>query len=52
MKDQLNVMSKFLALGLSLEDVIAKSTLERRPGSSSARTWGTCRWAPRRTSRC
>ena len=26
MKDQLNVMSKFLALGLSLEDVIAKST--------------------------
>jgi dihydroorotase len=27
MKDQLNVMSKFLALGLSLEDVIAKSTL-------------------------
>ena len=25
MKDQLNVMSKFLALGLSLEDVIAKS---------------------------
>jgi dihydroorotase len=27
MKDQLNVMSKFLALGLSLEDVIARSTL-------------------------
>ncbi len=27
MKDQLNVMSKFLALGLPLEDVIAKSTL-------------------------
>jgi dihydroorotase len=27
MKDLLNVMSKFLALGLSLEDVIAKSTL-------------------------
>ena len=26
MKDQLNVMSKFLALGLSLEDVIARST--------------------------
>jgi dihydroorotase len=26
MKDQLNVMSKLLALGLSLEDVIAKST--------------------------
>jgi len=26
MKDQLNVMSKFLALGLSLEDVIAQST--------------------------
>jgi dihydroorotase len=26
MKDELNVMSKFLALGLSLEDVIAKST--------------------------
>ena len=26
MKDMLNVMSKFLALGLSLEDVIAKST--------------------------
>jgi dihydroorotase len=27
MKDQLNVMSKFLALGLSLEDVVARSTL-------------------------
>jgi dihydroorotase len=27
MKDQLNVMSKFLALGLSLEEVIARSTL-------------------------
>jgi dihydroorotase len=26
MKDQLNVMSKFIALGLSLEDVIARST--------------------------
>jgi dihydroorotase len=26
MKDQLNVMTKFLALGLSLEDVIARST--------------------------
>jgi dihydroorotase len=26
MKDQLNVMSKFLALGLTLEDVIARST--------------------------
>jgi dihydroorotase len=26
MKDQLNVMSKFLALGLSMEDVVAKST--------------------------
>jgi dihydroorotase len=26
MKDQLNVMSKFLALGLSIEDVIARST--------------------------
>ncbi|HEX9187801.1 MAG TPA: amidohydrolase/deacetylase family metallohydrolase [Vicinamibacteria bacterium] len=26
MKDQLNVMSKFLALGLSLEDVVARST--------------------------
>jgi dihydroorotase len=26
MKDQLNVMSKFLALGLSLDDVIARST--------------------------
>jgi dihydroorotase len=26
MKDQLNVMSKFLALGLALEDVIARST--------------------------
>jgi dihydroorotase len=26
MKDQLNVMSKFLALGLSIEDVVAKST--------------------------
>ena len=26
MKDQLNVMSKFLALGLSLEDVIARAT--------------------------
>ena len=26
MKDQLNVMSKFLALGLSLEEVIARST--------------------------
>ncbi|HEY8232874.1 MAG: amidohydrolase/deacetylase family metallohydrolase [Vicinamibacterales bacterium] len=26
MKDQINVMSKFLALGVSLEDVIAKST--------------------------
>ena len=26
MKDQLNVMSKFLALGLSLDDVIAKAT--------------------------
>jgi dihydroorotase len=26
MKDQLNVMSKFLALGLSLEDVVARAT--------------------------
>src|SRR5204862_5802306 len=26
MKDQLNVMSKFLAMGLSLDDVVARST--------------------------
>ena len=42
MKDMLNVMSKFLALGLSLEEVIARSTWNpaRR---SSARSSGTCR---------
>ena len=52
MKDQLNVMSKFLALGLSLEDVIAQLDLEPRPRDRSARTSGTSRWAPRRTWRC
>ena len=51
MKDMLNVMSKFLALGLSLEDVIARSTWNpaRR---SSARTSGTSRSARRPTWRC
>ena len=49
MKDKLNVMSKFLALGLSLEDVIARVDLEPGAGDQAARSWATCRWARRRT---
>ena len=49
MKDMLNVMSKFLALGMPLDQVIAKSTwAPARP--SSSRPLDTSRWVPWRMS--
>ena len=45
MKDMMNLMSKFLALGMTVEQVVtAKCGTPRRPSSRSS--WGIFPWAP------
>ena len=50
-KDMLNVASKFMAMGLSLQEVVADMTAIRRM-KSGARIWATCRWERWPMSRC
>ena len=50
MKDMLNVMSKFLALGMPLDVIARRPGTRRRRSSRSASA--TCRWARSPTSRC
>jgi dihydroorotase len=50
MKDMLNVMSKFLALGMSLDDVVARSTWNPAREIKQRRS-GTSRSMRRRISR-
>ena len=46
LKNMLDLMSKFLAMGMPLDEVIAANHLERRPRSHQAgAAWDTCRWA-------
>ena len=50
MKDMLNVMGKFLAMGVPLEDVILRSTWNPAKEISWS-SWATCRWGRRRICR-
>ena len=52
MKDQLNVMSKFLALGLCLDDVDQAVRPGTRRARSSRTGSATSRWERARTSPC
>ena len=52
MKDMLNVMDKFLAMGIPLPKVIAQCAPGTRPARSSRTRWATCRPAPSPTSPC
>ena len=52
MKDMLNVMSKFLAMGVPLDDVVAQVDLEPGEGDQAGSRSVTCRRARLRTSRC
>ena len=52
MKDMLNVMSKFLALGLTLDDVVRARDLEPGARDQAGASSATCRWAPPPTWRC
>ena len=52
MKDMLNVMDKFLAMGMSLDDVIARSTWNPGARDQAGRARAICRSARRPTSRC
>ena len=51
MMDMLTTMSKFLVMGMPLQDVVRAST-DAPARAISGRTWGTCRSARRPTSRC
>ena len=50
--DLATTLSKFLHLGLTLEQVIAGSRPTRRRRSASREGWGPCARGPRPTSRC
>ena len=52
MKDMLNVMDKFLAMGMSLDDVIARSTWNPAKGNTSTEAWATFRSDPLPMSPC
>ena len=51
MKDMTNLMSKFLAMGMPLKEVIARATAASRPGDSPARAGAPGRGRRRRTWR-
>ena len=52
MKDMLNVMSKFLNIGMPLDDVIGRSTWNPAREIHQRNSTAICRWALRPTSRC
>ena len=52
MKDMLNVMSKFLNMGRSMDQVIAQSTWHPGARDQARRTWAISASAPLPTSRC
>ncbi|WP_431216483.1 hypothetical protein ACQ86N_18850 [Puia sp. P3] len=51
MKDLLNTLSKFMALGMPLDSVIAAATLESGARDPARRPGPSFRWAGRRISR-
>ena len=52
MKDMLNVMSKFLNMGMPLDDVIVRSTWNPAREIKHEESGAISRWARRRTSPC